>query len=218
MIDVKLTASDFELEIYVDSYEFPDANTGRDANALTARSSATRLQNSPRSSTSSQSAATPPPTKPQPRCKRLNRRPSLPADRRDRPGERLAESLHAASASRSKAAEALSRCSALELDNRRLAFVPPSCMNSLTSLRWRAQSCKTTTGRQPWSTCSRDAGPLPIWEPTFRLRASMTGIKTSRYDWLFVRMQRTSQRYCKDPGNRSCSLMQLSRDPGTGYG
>ena len=30
--------------------------------------------------------------------------------------------------------------------------------------------------------------------------------------------QRTSQRYCKDPGNRSCSLMQLSRDPGTGYG
>jgi hypothetical protein len=35
MIDVKLTASDFELELYVDSYEFPDFNTGRDANALT---------------------------------------------------------------------------------------------------------------------------------------------------------------------------------------
>jgi len=34
MIDVKLTASDFELELYVDSYEFPDFNTGRDANAL----------------------------------------------------------------------------------------------------------------------------------------------------------------------------------------
>ena len=31
MIDVKLTASDFELELYVDSYEFPDFNTGRDA-------------------------------------------------------------------------------------------------------------------------------------------------------------------------------------------
>ena len=35
MIDVKLTASDFELELYVDSYEFPGFNTGRDANALT---------------------------------------------------------------------------------------------------------------------------------------------------------------------------------------
>jgi len=35
MIDVKLTASDFELELYVDGYEFPDFNTGRDANGLT---------------------------------------------------------------------------------------------------------------------------------------------------------------------------------------
>ncbi len=35
MIGVKLTASDFELELYVDSYEFPDFHTGRDANALT---------------------------------------------------------------------------------------------------------------------------------------------------------------------------------------
>ena len=35
MIDVKLTASDFELELYVDGYEFPGFNTGRDANALT---------------------------------------------------------------------------------------------------------------------------------------------------------------------------------------
>jgi hypothetical protein len=34
MIEVQLTASDFELELYVDGYEFPDFDTGRDGNAL----------------------------------------------------------------------------------------------------------------------------------------------------------------------------------------
>ena len=35
MIEAKLTANDFELELYVDDYEFPDFDTGRDGNALT---------------------------------------------------------------------------------------------------------------------------------------------------------------------------------------
>jgi hypothetical protein len=35
VIEAKLTASHFELELYVDSYEFPDFDTGRDGNALT---------------------------------------------------------------------------------------------------------------------------------------------------------------------------------------
>jgi hypothetical protein len=34
MIELQLTASDFQLELYVDGYEFPDFNTGRDGNAL----------------------------------------------------------------------------------------------------------------------------------------------------------------------------------------
>ena len=34
MIEVQLTASDFQLELYVDGYELPDFGTGRDANAL----------------------------------------------------------------------------------------------------------------------------------------------------------------------------------------
>jgi hypothetical protein len=34
MIEVQLTASDFQLELYVDGYEFPDFDTGRDGNAL----------------------------------------------------------------------------------------------------------------------------------------------------------------------------------------
>jgi hypothetical protein len=34
MIELQLTASDFQLELYVDGYEFPDFDTGRDANAL----------------------------------------------------------------------------------------------------------------------------------------------------------------------------------------
>jgi hypothetical protein len=34
MIEVQLTASDFQLELYVDGYELPDFDTGRDANAL----------------------------------------------------------------------------------------------------------------------------------------------------------------------------------------
>ena len=34
MIEVQLTASDFQLELYVDGYELPDLDTGRDANAL----------------------------------------------------------------------------------------------------------------------------------------------------------------------------------------
>ena len=35
MVEVQLTASAFQLELYVDGYEFPDFDTGRDANALT---------------------------------------------------------------------------------------------------------------------------------------------------------------------------------------
>jgi hypothetical protein len=35
MIEVQLTASDFQLELYVEGYEFPNFDTGRDANALT---------------------------------------------------------------------------------------------------------------------------------------------------------------------------------------
>jgi hypothetical protein len=34
MIEVQLTASDFQLELYVDGYEFPEFDTGRDANTL----------------------------------------------------------------------------------------------------------------------------------------------------------------------------------------
>jgi hypothetical protein len=34
MIELQLTASDFQLELYVDGYEFPGFDTGRDANAL----------------------------------------------------------------------------------------------------------------------------------------------------------------------------------------
>jgi hypothetical protein len=34
MIEVQLTASDFQLELYVDGYEFPDFDTGPDGNAL----------------------------------------------------------------------------------------------------------------------------------------------------------------------------------------
>ena len=34
MIELQLTASDFQLELYIDGYEFPDFDTGRDANAL----------------------------------------------------------------------------------------------------------------------------------------------------------------------------------------
>lgn len=34
MIEVQLTASDFQLELYVDGYEFPHFDTGRDANTL----------------------------------------------------------------------------------------------------------------------------------------------------------------------------------------
>lgn len=35
MIEAKLTANHFELELHVDDYEFPDFDTGRDGNALT---------------------------------------------------------------------------------------------------------------------------------------------------------------------------------------
>ena len=35
MIEAKLPANHFELELYVDDYEFPDFDTGRDGNALT---------------------------------------------------------------------------------------------------------------------------------------------------------------------------------------
>ncbi|MGO9753261.1 MAG: hypothetical protein ACLP22_17485 [Solirubrobacteraceae bacterium] len=34
MIEAKLTASHFELELYVEGYEFPNFDTGRDGNAL----------------------------------------------------------------------------------------------------------------------------------------------------------------------------------------
>ncbi len=34
MIEVQLTASDFQLELYIDGYEFPQFDTGRDANTL----------------------------------------------------------------------------------------------------------------------------------------------------------------------------------------
>jgi hypothetical protein len=34
MIEVQLTANGFQLELYVDGYEFPEFDTGRDANAL----------------------------------------------------------------------------------------------------------------------------------------------------------------------------------------
>jgi hypothetical protein len=34
MIEVQLTASNFQLELYVDGYEFPDLDAGRDANTL----------------------------------------------------------------------------------------------------------------------------------------------------------------------------------------
>lgn len=34
VIDVKLTASQFELELYIDGYAFPQLDTGRDGNAL----------------------------------------------------------------------------------------------------------------------------------------------------------------------------------------
>ena len=34
MIELQLTASDFQLELYLDGYEFPDFDTGRDGNAL----------------------------------------------------------------------------------------------------------------------------------------------------------------------------------------
>jgi hypothetical protein len=34
VIELQLTADDFQLELYVDGYEFPDFDTGRDANAL----------------------------------------------------------------------------------------------------------------------------------------------------------------------------------------
>ena len=34
MIEVQLTASDFHLELYVEGYEFPEFDTGRDANTL----------------------------------------------------------------------------------------------------------------------------------------------------------------------------------------
>jgi len=34
MIEVQLTASDFQLELYVDGYELPDLDTGPDANTL----------------------------------------------------------------------------------------------------------------------------------------------------------------------------------------
>jgi hypothetical protein len=34
MIEVELTASDFQLELYVNGYEFPEFDTGRDANGL----------------------------------------------------------------------------------------------------------------------------------------------------------------------------------------
>lgn len=34
MIEAQLTASGFQLELYVDGYEFPDFDTGRDANTL----------------------------------------------------------------------------------------------------------------------------------------------------------------------------------------
>jgi hypothetical protein len=34
VIEVQLTASDFQLELYVDGYEFPEFDTGRDANPL----------------------------------------------------------------------------------------------------------------------------------------------------------------------------------------
>ena len=35
MIEAKLSANHFELELYVDGYEFPDFDAGRDGNALT---------------------------------------------------------------------------------------------------------------------------------------------------------------------------------------
>ncbi|MGO9903965.1 MAG: hypothetical protein ACLP0J_30835 [Solirubrobacteraceae bacterium] len=34
MIEVQLTANGFQLELYVDGYEFPEFDTGRDGNAL----------------------------------------------------------------------------------------------------------------------------------------------------------------------------------------
>jgi len=34
VIEAQLTASDFQLELYVDDYEFPDFDTGHDANTL----------------------------------------------------------------------------------------------------------------------------------------------------------------------------------------
>jgi hypothetical protein len=34
VIEAQLTASDFQLELYVDGYEFPEFDTGRDANTL----------------------------------------------------------------------------------------------------------------------------------------------------------------------------------------
>jgi hypothetical protein len=34
VIEAQLTASDFQLELYVDGYEFPEFGTGRDANTL----------------------------------------------------------------------------------------------------------------------------------------------------------------------------------------
>jgi hypothetical protein len=34
MIEVQLTANGFQLELYVDGYEFPESDTGRDGNAL----------------------------------------------------------------------------------------------------------------------------------------------------------------------------------------
>jgi hypothetical protein len=34
MIELQITANDLQLEFYVDGYEFPDFDTGRDANAL----------------------------------------------------------------------------------------------------------------------------------------------------------------------------------------
>jgi hypothetical protein len=52
VIEAKLTASHFELELYVDRYEFPDFNTGRESNALTCEieldpSSCTNTSSSP---------------------------------------------------------------------------------------------------------------------------------------------------------------------------
>lgn len=35
VIEAQLTAGDFQLELYVDGYEFPESDTGRDANTLT---------------------------------------------------------------------------------------------------------------------------------------------------------------------------------------